>query len=1132
MALFFFHAPVRAASIPVDGTTCTLADAIQAANTDAPVGGCSAGAGADTLTLSASVSLASAYQSSSNGLPVITSTLTIDGAGHMIQRVSSAGAFRLLEVGTAGRLTLTRVTLAGGNIASSGGGLYSSGVLTLTHSAIISNTAIGGGGGLALAAGSVARVENNTFSGNQADEGGGIQISGALTLTHNTFVNNTATTRAGGFIVMGTGTLNYRANLISGNSAPTAAEVISLNVPGVASQGYNLYGFDSDPGLGNSISFAPTDQVPAQPLAEIVNPLLTDNGAASGYVTLTHALVAGSPAVDSAVTSGFATDQRGRPRRQGLRNDTGAMEMMSVFLQGRDCLLADAIVAANEDAPSGTCPAGNGVDTLVLNNVVTLTTAYAADMGLPAITTTMAIEGNGNLILRAPTAPAFRLLTIGAAGHLTLTQVTVRGGNSDTGAGILNEGQLVVSNSTIDSNTANNEGGGLANTGTLTMTNSTLNDNTALTNGGALRNTGTATLLNSTVSGNSVSGGSGGGLGNTGTLTLINTTVTGNAVSGNGGGLVNSGTLTLIRSLISGNMAGGTGPEVQDNAGVINSNNYNLIGYSNDARSAGFTPSGTDLIPSVALTAVLNPLLGGYGGDTWTHALASGSPAIDAAGSTMLATDQRGRSRPEGAAGDIGAVEAVVNARLNGSECDLIDAIYAANRDSVFGGCSAGNGADLITLIDDVVLFDSRVGPAETGNGLPMITSTLTISGAGYTIRRVPTAPALSILGIGSTGVVTVTNIMITGGAGMGGILNGGELTLLNSTVYSNVSIAYAGGITSIGSLTVTNSTISQNTGFYAGGIASLGPNAKLTHNTVTDNSALFGAGGVLALGSMMTMTGNLVSGNRGGIIAEAAAIGPLASSYNLYGHANISGTLDITLDGTDIVPTVPITEIINTTLGDYGGDTWTYWLVASSPAIDAGGDSGLATDQRGVPRPSGTADDIGAVEYNAMNSAVSLPDMPSTIYAADPHAAYAAQSPAGVYTITATFRNITTPATSFYNVYFRVKQINHANGENYLLNADGGPGQVGAVLSVSNSALPGNDERWTLTEDLPVAFVIGLDERRQFTFKIDLFGQAEAVVGASDPASHHLGSFTFTVDPTEPLSNAPQRLFLPLITK
>lgn len=47
------------------------------------------------------------------------------------------------------------------------------------------------------------------------------------------------------------------------------------------------------------------------------------------------------------------------------------------------------------------------------------------------------------------------------------------------------------------------------------------------------------------------------------------------------------------------------------------------------------------------------------------------------------------------------------------------------------------------------------------------------------------------------------------------------------------------------------------------------------------------------------------------------------------------------------------------------GGTTANYVPQANSPAIDAGDNSGCpAFDQRGYPRPIGSACDIGSVEY------------------------------------------------------------------------------------------------------------------------------------------------------------------------
>ncbi|MDQ3775940.1 MAG: hypothetical protein M3461_17085 [Pseudomonadota bacterium] len=70
-------------------------------------------------------------------------------------------------------------------------------------------------------------------------------------------------------------------------------------------------------------------------------------------------------------------------------------------------------------------------------------------------------------------------------------------------------------------------------------------------------------------------------------------------------------------------------------------------------------------MPAVPLSAILDPALADNGGPTKTHALVSGSPAIDAipAASCVTTGDQRGITRSQDgdedtvADGDIGAFE-------------------------------------------------------------------------------------------------------------------------------------------------------------------------------------------------------------------------------------------------------------------------------------------------------------------------------------------------------------------------------------------------------------------------------------------------------------------------------------------
>lgn len=355
------------------------------------------------------------------------------------------------------------------------------------------------------------------------------------------------------------------------------------------------------------------------------------------------------------------------------------------------CSLIEAIVNANDDAAThADCTAGSGVDTISLpaSNTHTLTMVNNTDpygyqpTGLPVISTEITIEGNGSTIARDNGSPNFGIFSIVDSGNLTLQDTTVSGGSlpSDSGGGVFNhcgaltlssstltgnsagsgggvsnvDGVLTVTNSTISGNAAGYGGGGVENYfGTLTMTNSTISGNSASDSGGVYNGDGsTFTLTNSTISGNTSSSHAGGVETTAGsTFTMTNSTITGNRASSDGGGVFHHGDiLTLTRTLVSGNTAS-TGSEISA-SGTVTANDFNLFGHDNDAGVVGFSPGVTDLVPSVAINAILDPLLSDNGGPTLTHALVPGSPAIDAspADADCEPTDQRGVFRPQGVA--------------------------------------------------------------------------------------------------------------------------------------------------------------------------------------------------------------------------------------------------------------------------------------------------------------------------------------------------------------------------------------------------------------------------------------------------------------------------------------------------
>ena len=293
-------------------------------------------------------------------------------------------------------------------------------------------------------------------------------------------------------------------------------------------------------------------------------------------------------------------------------------------------------------------------------------------------------------------------------GTLTLNIVTVNGNRGFGGGGICNFGTLTLNDSTVSGNNGRTSGaGGIDNNGTLTLNESIISGNTAEDNpGGGIWNfgTGTLTLNESIVSGNSsrIGGGifngslaiindsiisgneafinGGGGIwnANNGTLTLNNSTVSGNSATDlvninnlAGGGIGNEGTLTINDSTVSANDSG-IGP----GGGIFSDSNVDLKNtiVANNLPAADCEGSGTftslghnldsdnscNLIESTDLPNI-NPLLGPLqdnGGLTFTHALLLGSSAIDAGPiSDCPATDQRGVTRPQGTACDIGAYE-------------------------------------------------------------------------------------------------------------------------------------------------------------------------------------------------------------------------------------------------------------------------------------------------------------------------------------------------------------------------------------------------------------------------------------------------------------------------------------------
>ena len=151
-----------------------------------------------------------------------------------------------------------------------------------------------------------------------------------------------------------------------------------------------------------------------------------------------------------------------------------------------------------------------------------------------------------------------------------------------------------------------------------------------------------------------------------------------------------------------------------------------------------------------------------------------------------------------------------------------------------------------------------------------------------------------------TTASVTATRVSISGnttdGVG-GGVFQGGDLTLIQSTISGNTAILGAGyyeGSTG----TVTNSTVAANTAVGAnnmgGGVyVSAGHRAALRFTTVADNVSDTGAGifvdpppGNVSLGSSI-VAGNTTSGGSEADCATAGAGTITSAGWNIVGDSS-----------------------------------------------------------------------------------------------------------------------------------------------------------------------------------------------------------------------------------------------------
>jgi hypothetical protein len=938
---------------------------------DASSGGGVAGGGGiynngGTVTVSNSTLTANGG-SDGGGIFNYSGTVTVSGS-----TFSSNDAYAGGGIYNAGTMTVRESTLESNAIpypGFSGGGIYNSGTLTVTNSTLSSNSA------------------TNPDTRVSTSGGGLYNLSGPVTVTNSTLSSNFA--MLGGGIFLFGGTLRLQNSIVAGNSDSSSNSGPDINGVVDSASSSNLVGVTdtrlsgiSNGSNGNLLGSA------GFPIDPHLGPLANNGGP-----TRTRALLAGSPARGAgSLTYATATDQRGLPRVVSGQIDQGAY-------QAQTAVTAPQVVASD---PAGVIdPPVNHVR-LTFNHPMDLSTMTTAQFSLTgpggsiAVTGVSVVASTNNqqfdVSFASQSQPGDYALVVGAAvrdvyGTTQGTSFTTRfivfgltgcvltvNSSADTANpsdpylslreaiaivnsptlpsglsaqilaqissilhahgsdAIVFDHSLVTtpitltdthlelslpgstrvtidggSGVTVDGNNASRvfqvDSGVQANLDRLTITHAG-----GVGDGGGINNGGRLTVSNSTLDANVANNGNGGGISNSGTLTVSNSTVTANTAgavnsSNSGGGISNSGTLTVTNSAITANSVRGFGA-----AGGISNSSGGSVTVSN---------------------STINSNTAGNGG---------GGGIFNSSGSTIT----------------------VSNSTINSN--GLLP--LGVGPTSVGGGIYNGG---TLTVTNSTLSSNAPRGFGASGGGI-YTTGTLMVSNSTFASNDAEATRLVSGGGGGifntATGTVVVSNSTFSANTGNqgGGINNYGTLTVSNSTFSANSAsggggpsgFGAGGGIYNGGTLIVTNSTLTANSA--SGGLATTSP----------------GGGGLRNDGPTFRLQNTIVAGNTSSSTANS---GPdingavdSTSSYNLVGIQDssltgISNGTNHNQIGTTASPLDPQLA----PLDYYGGPTRTQALLPTSPACHAG-DPGttLTTDQRGLPRPLSSQDDIGAFQSQA----------------------------------------------------------------------------------------------------------------------------------------------------------------------
>jgi hypothetical protein len=240
--------------------------------------------------------------------------------GRITSGIGGAGIYQSVSNST---VLLERVAVNENNISAAtypyGGGILVTGDMTLLDSTLMFNNTVGYGGGILGFSDSFITINRSTIAYNSAQWGGGIYYSGNGVLQNSTISANSATDRGGGIFKSDNG-----SSLIIGQSTITGNQVLGGSITGWAIYDLGAVevinsilvadypGTACYDGINSGYNNISTDSSCGTSYVMVVAYTLLGGLSDNGGYTQTHPLLDGSPAIDSGNNPNcLKIDQRG-----------------------------------------------------------------------------------------------------------------------------------------------------------------------------------------------------------------------------------------------------------------------------------------------------------------------------------------------------------------------------------------------------------------------------------------------------------------------------------------------------------------------------------------------------------------------------------------------------------------------------------------------------------------------------------------------------------------------------------------------------------------------------------------------------------------------------------------------------